>query len=102
MKTDKTIGKELSEIAPTLGSIKKPENKAVPAAYFAATKENILAKIRQEDVAAELSLLAPALSALPKSTLASLSGLNLPANYFENLPDKVFTTIQKREKHVIH
>lgn len=100
MKTDKSIGKELNEIAPILGSIKKPENKTVSSAYFATVKESVLTKIRQEEAAAELNVLAPLLSTIPKPTSASLNRLNVPANYFENLPDKVLATIQKREKQV--
>src|SRR6218665_220885 len=93
MKTDKTIGTELNEIAPILASLKKENNEAIPAFYFSYAKENILEKVRQNEVFTELENIAPTLSALPKLQLN-----DVPATYFEHLPNTVFTTIQRGAK----
>jgi hypothetical protein len=93
MKTDKNIETELREIAPVLASLKKSKIEQIPAFYFSAVKENVLAKVRENEVSAELANIAPTLSALPK-----LQSAKVPANYFKTLPNKVFATIQQTEK----
>ena len=96
MKTDKNIGTELNEIAPVLASLKKPKSEDISAFYFSSVKENVLAKVRQNEIFAELESIAPTLSVLVKPQLGKV-----PANYFKTLPNILFETIQQTKKSAI-
>lgn len=93
MKTDKNIEKELHEIAPVLASLNKSQTEAVPAFYFSDLKENVLYKIRQEEVLDELKQFAPTLALLGKGQTQTA-----PIHFFEEFPDRVWSTIQQQEK----
>lgn len=93
MKISNDIREELSQIAPVLASVKKPDNGTVPADYFGGLNETLLQKIRKEEMFAELRGISPVLSSLSKAQTQ-----HVPARFFKEFPDKVFATIQKREK----
>ncbi len=91
MKTENNIREELKHIAPVLANVEKPENDAIPAAFFSALNENVMSTIRVAEKQKELQPVAPLLASLEKNKMAVVSDA-----FFTQMQAKTWKQIQSQ------
>jgi hypothetical protein len=85
---------ELNVLAPELSKIKAVvSEEEVPATYFSSFSEKLLTQIRLNESVNELHEIAPELAKLEK-----VNAFEVPANYFNALPQQILGRVQQQSK----
>ncbi len=92
MKNNDEILKELKEIAPELSKLEKKVLDEVPVNYFSSFPNDVMKKIREQ----ELIAIAPTLSQQEK-----VNALEVPADYFSSFPQQMLQTVSATQKEVV-